>query len=562
MSKKLILLGFTAIALVDISAADYAMADTRPVAGIADRRADIPYLEDQIKQRQQPAKIEVPHADDYRGTNTPLPPISAVTFNGPTVLSEEDLNTLAAPYLDRPLTDNDIAQLKNAIADEYTKRGYPLIKVATPTQDLTDGELTINIYEGRIGQIIPQTGGVIHDYVPLAFSQRLKGEVFSTDEAESVINDLNEINNTISSITLKPGIEPLTTDLVLNVQPGGLKDVNYIAADNYGNDLTGKYVGSLHLEKTNMLAAGEKLTFDGRVSDEKLYAAGVGIRIPTGFRNTFFEASYLYSHNDIVDRLEFLDASGKSHIFNIGFTGNVINRDDSKLTLRAGMDAREHESFLSGVTDTHDHIRRAYVGATYLGLYPEDSTAVLVDAKLSKGVGILGASEEGDNNITRASADPEAVMFEPSLFIRHDLTPDDMLTFYTRGQLSTNTLLSSDTFILGGYGSVRGFQPAQEVGDAGFTFSGEYQHKFPVPIGENSTIGVGPWVDGGHVYNRLSNQTLDNSLFAAGLGVELAADLVPVGPTKVRLDWAHPLGNYNSDQVDKNSFYFRVQQDF
>ena len=561
MAKKFLLL--SALTLVNL--ATNAAAETRPVTGTSERSSDVQYMERQIEEQrqQQPAKIDIPRADDYSGTNTPLPAISTVTFNGPTVLAEADLNRLAQPYLDRPLTDNDIAKFKGEIADEYTKRGFPLVKVATPTQDLKDGELTVNIYEGRIGQIIPQTNGVIHDYVPSAFSQRLKGDVFSTREAESVINDLNEINNTTSSVTLKPGVQQLTTDLVLNVQPGGLEDVNYIAADNYGNEATGKYVGSLHLEKTNMFKAGEKLSFDGRVSDEKLYAAGAGIRMPIGLRNIFFEASYLYSHNDIVDRLIVDDASGKSHIINLGFTGNVFNYDNSKLTLRTGMDIREHESSFSGaIDDTKDHIRRAYIGATYLGLFPEASTSLLADAKLSKGLSILGASEEGDANLSRAGADPEAVIFEPSIYIRHDLTDQDMLTLYTRAQYSPDTLLASDTFILGGYGSVRGFEPAEEVGDSGFSVSAEYQHKFPVPIGENSTIGVGPWIDAGHVYNHLAGQTVDSTLYAAGLGAELAADIFPVGPTKVRLDWAHPLGDYDSDEVDDNSFYFRVQQDF
>lgn len=559
MSKKIALLGFSAISLITATSA---MADIRPLNGTGERSNDIPYIENQIQQVQQAPQVSHPRTDDYKGTNTPLHPVSTVVFNGPTVLDQDTLNAITKPYLDRPITDNDIAQLKNKIADEYARRGYPLVKVATPSQDLNTGQLVVNIYEGRAGQIVANSNGVLFPYIPEAFAARLDGNVFDAKEAESVVNDLNEINNTSSSITLKPGAEPLTTDLVVNVQPGGNKDVNYIAADNYGAKLTGEYVGSLHLEKTNTFNAGEKLSFDGRVSDENLYAAGVGIRIPTGIRNTFLEASYLYSHNDIVDRLEYLNANGESHIMNVGLTGNVYNQDNQKVTLRAGIDAREHRSYIDDAVDTKDHIRRAYVGATYLGIMPQYSTTILADAKLSQGLDFLGASEEGDSRITRKAANPQAVMLEPSLFVRHDFTQDDTVTFYSRGQMSSGVLLSSDTFILGGYGSVRGFQPAEEVGDSGVTFSAEYQHKFPIPIGQNTAVGVGPWIDGGHVWNRLRRQTLDNSLYSAGLGAEFATDIVPVGPTKIRLDWAHPLGDYNSRTVDDNSYYFRVQQDF
>ena len=554
MNKKITLV---ALYIFTLSASSALAA---PVKGTSDQTNVIPNIERQIQQQENVQSPQQTRADDYRGSNLALPPIRTVTFNGPTILDQEDLNNIAKPYLNRPITDNDIAQLKNTIADEYTKRGYPLVKVATPTQDLKTGNLIINIFEGRVGQILTNPNNVVADHVPTGFAARLRGDIFDAKEAESVVNDLNEINNTTSSITLQPGIKPLTTDLVLNVQPGGNQDVNYIAADNYGNKLTGRYVGSLHLERTNTFGAGEKFSFDGRVSDEELFAAGGGVRVPTGLRNTFLEASYLYSHNDIVDRLEFLNAEGESHIMNIGITGNVINHDDSKLTLRSGLDAREHRSSLDDTLDTEDHIRRLYVGATYLGIWPQISTVILGDAKLSKGVAILGGSESGDAQLTRAGADPEAWMFEPSIYARHDFTPTDVITGYARGQLATHELLSSDTFILGGYGSVRGFQPAEEVGDAGFSFSAEYQHKFPLT--DNLTLGVGPWFDGGHVYNRIRNQTLDNSLYSAGLGAELAADIVPVGPTKLRLDWAHPLGDYRSTQVPDNTYYFRIQQDF
>jgi len=563
MAKKTTFLAAAAITLA-ISGAAIAQptADTLSVQGTANRSTVIPDIEGQIKQQENAPVNQPTHADDYKGTGIALPPIKTVTFNGPTILKQDDLNKIARPYLNRPITDNDIASLKNAIADEYTKRGYPLVKVATPTQDLQSGNLVINIYEGRVGQILANPNNVVPVYVPKGFGARLEGNVFDEKEAESVVNDLNEINNTASSITLKPGVEPLTTDLVINTQAGGNKDVNYIAGDDYGAKLTGKYVGSLHLEKTNALELGEKFSFDGRASNDNLYDVGGGIKIPIGIRNTFLEASYLYSHNDIGQRLSFLNDSGETQILNVDIAGNIIDYDNSKLTLRGGMEAREARNDEDDSLANKDHIRRAYVEASYLGLAPQISSVMLADAKISKGVGVLGASVAGDPKISRAAADPEAVIFEPSLYLRHDFTPNDTITGYARGQISSNELLSSDEFILGGYGSVRGFEPAEEVGDAGFSFSGEYQHKIRLLDADNLTLGVGPWIDGGHVYNRVPAQALDTALYSAGLGAEFAADIIPAGPTKLRLDWAHPLGTYTSSDVADNTYYFRIQQDF
>ena len=310
-------------------------------------------------------------------------------------LSEDELNAIAQPYLDRPITDNDIAALKNAITNAYVKKHHPLVKVATPTQDVRSGQLIVNIYEGKVGQVVVNSNGVLQPYIPFAFGARLNSGVFDEKQAEGVVNDLNEINNTASSITLRPGLAPLTTDVVINTQKGGNQDVNYLAVDNYGSKYTGRYVGELHLEKTDALGLGEKLSADGQISDDGLYAGGANIKIPTGVRNTYFEAGYLYSHNDIVDRLAFLNANGDSQNLTFAFSGNILSEDSQKLTLRVGIDSINERQYLDKSLDTKDYIRRPFAQATYLGLAPEISTVALADVKVSKGADIFRRQRTG-----------------------------------------------------------------------------------------------------------------------------------------------------------------------
>ena len=552
MNKKILALSLTALSLVIVSEAK---AETSFRPGIVDRKIEIPQLP---TSKPQTGVIQGPSVDDYKGSNRPLPVINTVTFNGPTVMNGEELSAITQPYLDRPITENDIAQLKNDITNAYARKGYSLVKVATPSQDLQDGELTINIYEGKVGEVVVQSNGVIADRVPQAFAARMNKGVFDEKVAEGVINDLNEINNTNSNLTLRPGREPITSDIILNVQNQPGEDKNYVAVDNYGNKLTGVYQGSAHLEKSNAFGLGEKLTADGRVTNDKLYGGNVGYKVPTGFRNTYLEGGYGYSENQVGDRLAFLNADGNSHTGYVDIAGNVINYDNQKLTLKGGLEGGLHRSYLNDILDTKDNIRRAFAQATYLGLAP--STAYLVDAKISKGLNILGASQAGDRMLSRAQGDPEAWIFQPSIFGRHNLTPNDAISAFLQGQYATNKLLSPDLFTLGGYGSVRGFQPAQEAGESGYAYQLEYQHKFPLT--DTTRLGVGPWFDGGTVLNKIKGQTTDKTLLAAGIGAELGADLIPQGETTVRVDWAHPVGNYDSPQVDNNSFYFRVQQDF
>ena len=136
----------------------------------------------------------------------------------------------------------------------------------------------------------------------------------------------------------------------------------------------------------------------------------------------------------------------------------------------------------------------------------------------------------------------------------------DYLQTVLLGQLASKTVLASDLFMLGGYGSVRGFQPAEETGESGLQFSMEYSHRFVT--NERWDIRVGPFFDAGTVYNRIEGSSVDLQLYSLGIGIETKANLFKFGESKLRLDWAHPVGSYESPTVDDDTFYFRVSQNF
>lgn len=61
--------------------------------------------------------------------------------------------------------------------------------------------------------------------------------------------------------------------------------------DNYGSELTGRAVGTLHLEKKNLLNLGEVVQADLRRSSGDLWSANVGTVVPLPLHNLKLEAS-------------------------------------------------------------------------------------------------------------------------------------------------------------------------------------------------------------------------------------------------------------------------------
>lgn len=487
--------------------------------------------------------------------------LQRVEFQGVTVLSDKKLQKIIAPYLGRPITKADLAQLKFDVTSAFYDRGYILVKVVTPPQDLSDGVLEVDVYEAKVGNIVvDDERGMLRPELVHGLTGRVhSGTVFQEKNVESMISDVNDLKNVEASLNLQPGKDFGTTDLHVAVREAE-EDVNRFTLDNYGAKLTGQAVAGMHLEKSNLLHWGETFSADLRGSNGDLWSLGGGAEVPTSLRNVTFESHYLHSENNIGDRLKFLDAEGETDRADIGLSSKIINTRNVKATVRGGFEWRQHESRRQKLLETRDDIRQLFAESSYLqrGI----NTVWYASGRVSRGVEIMGANHKGDPLASRAFGDPQAWRFEPVFLVNWRPMPDGTLKALATGQYSTNTLLSSDLFILGGYGSVRGFEPAQEAGENGYQFSVQYDHDLPYTTNSIWRMSAGPFVDGGAVYNRLPGQVEDTHLYSAGIGFQATGDLVPAGETKFRLDWAHPIGSYDSQEVSSNTFYFGMAQDF
>ena len=540
-----------------------ALAQVERLPGVVDKPA--PGLELDQKKLGTPS---VGSADTKKpaDANAVVGTFRDISFSGLTVISESDLKEIAAEYLNRPMTKGDLVDLKAKLTRAFYDKGYILVKVITPQQNASSGVLKVEIYEAEVGEIrVIDENGVLNSRISRSFSNRFgQNEVFSDTASESVVSDLNELKNVAANLSLQPGKRFKTTDLNVVLSEAD-EDNNYVTFDNYGSELTGRNVGTLHLEHSNALNLGETLYGNFRKSTEDLWSAGVGVVTPIGIQNIKFELSGLRSENEIGDRLVSLDAEGETNQVVAAFSKNFLNTTKTKVTSRAGIEVRNHKSFLAGALDTKDKIRQLFVESS--ALRKVEGGIFYASARLSKGIDVLDASTQGQANASRARGDQEAIIFQPLLLanFRPEVIPgvpaiNGEVKALVTGQFSSNTLLSSDLMVAGGYGSVRGFDVAQETGENGYQFTLEYGHF--IPVHEDWRVKFGPFVDGATVYNRVPGSVEDKNLYAAGLGLEAKTNLVPTGETRFRFDFAQTLGDYTSAQVDDNIAYFSVTQSF
>lgn len=85
---------------------------------------------------------------------------------GNTAISDEELNKLLTPFLNRPLSFAQISEAPKAIAQLYIQRGYITSSALLPAQATKDGVVTIVVVEGSIEAInISGTRRLDPDYI-------------------------------------------------------------------------------------------------------------------------------------------------------------------------------------------------------------------------------------------------------------------------------------------------------------------------------------------------------------------------------------------------------------
>ncbi|MBV8573935.1 MAG: ShlB/FhaC/HecB family hemolysin secretion/activation protein, partial [Acetobacteraceae bacterium] len=76
--------------------------------------------------------------------------VSRIVVSGNTVLRQQDIDAVKAPYLNRDLDADAIEDLRRAITLAYIKHGYIASGAVVPAQDIAGGTLTIEVVEGYL----------------------------------------------------------------------------------------------------------------------------------------------------------------------------------------------------------------------------------------------------------------------------------------------------------------------------------------------------------------------------------------------------------------------------
>jgi hemolysin activation/secretion protein len=169
---------------------------------------------------QSPAAQVPPKSPTPSRTNAP--PgflVRAYEITGDTLLSTKTLMSIFAKRTGTNVTINDILQGASELQAEYRDRGYPTVKVSLPQQTITNGMVKIQVFEGRIADILVvknhffSSNNVMRALPSLHTNTILNGPVFQAELDRANANQDRQIYPFI-----EPGPVPGSSDLRLEVK--------------------------------------------------------------------------------------------------------------------------------------------------------------------------------------------------------------------------------------------------------------------------------------------------------------------------------------------------------
>lgn len=457
-------------------------------------------------------------------------------------LSKKQKKRLISPFITKCVNTKTLNEITSSIQNYYNEQGYITARALVPQQNIENGELKIQLYEGKIEKITIGNNNLKDKIQKITAFGFLDGKTLNIKDVDQGIYQINRLSSNNATMKIEPGENEGEAEIYIHNETSFPAQAS-ISHNNLGNDFTGIYQTNFSSSVDNLFFLNDSINLNylTNINDEKkeknISAFSSSLSIPFG-HNTFsydFSRSEFRGSNQGLNQI--LSITGFSQRNNA--TIDRVLHIDGNLRI-SGNISLTTKSSASYLNKTKIETSERKLTSTNFGLtisnYFKNGTNLYLKPSYFRGLKILGANQDEKNSEREIPKSQfEYYKLYGSVSKRFTLTKYEipfLISSEIDSQYSKDTLFGTEQFSVGGYYSVRGFRENFINGDSGYYARNKINFNLGSLIApmitdnENflaksfpyiSKISVEPFFDYGYVKNKFINDGADGRLSGAGI---------------------------------------------
>jgi len=386
-------------------------------------------------------------------------------ITGNSVFSEEEILSAVGDVSGKSFDLAGLRTIANRVSIFYRTNGYPFAYAYIPEQRVTDGEVVVDIIEGRYGKVYA-TGEPAMATSAERFLKDLKpGSVIEAKNLERTLLVLGDQPGVELSPVIRPGAQTGTGDLDVHVNQGK-RFSGQVTFDNHGNIYYGEYRGEISLRINRAFTFGDEISIRSIYSDEDLWLGQIDYSLPIGSSGLRGHLGYAHTAYDLGSPFE-----GYTGLAKVTFAGLTFPLLRSNITNMVATAEYRHKNLDNELLEISYEKKTS--NSWMLGLQFDHRDAFGGGGITYGEVSVTSGSVNSDNAgavqgpFTRWNVQLNRLQNLPSTFT---------LFLSASAQWADTELDSSESFTLGGVNGVRAYPQGEAWGSEGWLARAELRY--------------------------------------------------------------------------------------
>ena len=405
--------------------------------------------------------------------------IERFDVTGNTLLKQGEIDAAVAAYVGKQKDFSDIQRALETLEQVYRDRGYGVVQVLLPEQDITRGVVRLRVIEPKIGKVVIEGNKYFNDTNVRNSLPGLKpGATPNSQKLAQNLQLLAEHPAKQTTVLLRAGeTESLVDATVKVIDENPLKFVATL--DNSGTDDTGRFRTGIAMQHSNVFNRDHVATLQYVTNPEnpsKVQIYGVGYRIPFYDKYSSFEFFAGYSDVNSGTLQGLFNVAGSGTIMGARYNFYLPKIGEYEHKLALGVDYRAFQNQVNpigGAGTIVPDVTILPLSIAYNGLWRMSNSEL--GYYLTYSANVPGMNDGGDNSFKAVRTDATAnyKILRAGATYSRTLPGDWQFRGVFNGQYTTDALIPGEQFGFGGPDSVRGFNVREVANDKGYSGSVE-----------------------------------------------------------------------------------------